>query len=275
MPEMDGLRAAQTNDAEAENGTNAELAAAAEDDVNEAQFSDDVGETTAQNAPSEQIDDGAVKKPQSLDQRSQNAQRRRDAGRWAKEIGEIKRQAKFEGIKEGLNGKNPYTDTPIVDDVDLQTYLTMREIEKSGGDPIMDFAKYSTEQRRQEIQRAADAEKTKDWYASDRKEFMKVHPELSEENMQELLEDPIFSAFAEKMVGKVPLNDIYESYNNIRGIFDGEAKDKADRMYAKKLSSPSSLGGTGEYAPAKTAANLTDAELEAAIERVKRGEKPY
>ena len=168
-----------------------------------------------------------------------------------------------------------FTDTPIEDDVDMQTYLTMREIEQSGGDPVMDFAKYSAQKRREEIKTAEAAEKSKDWYASDRKEFMKAHPELSEENMQELLEDPVFSAFAEKMVGKIPLNDIYESYNNIRGIFDGEVKEKADRMYAKKLSSPSSLGGTGEYAPAKTAANLTDAELEQAIERVKRGEKPY
>lgn len=274
MPDMDEERAAQTNDAETE-GTNAELAAAAEDDVNEAQFDDSESESTAQNTPSEQEVDGEVKKPQSLDQRSQNAQRRREAERRAKEIEEIKRQAKFEGIKEGLNGKNPYTDTPIVDDVDMQTYLTMREIEQSGGDPIMDFAKYSAQKRREEIKTAEAAEKTKDWYASDRKEFMKAHPELSEENMQELLEDPVFSAFAEKMVGKVSLNDIYESYNNIRGIFDGEAKEKADRMYAKKLSSPSSLGGTGEYTPAKTVASLTDAEFDKAIERAKRGEKPF
>ena len=93
--------------------------------------------------------------------------------------------------------------------------------------------------------------------------------------MNTLLSDPTFSAFAQKMVGKVSLNDIYESYNNIRGIFDGEAKQKAERMYAKKLSSPSSLGGSGEYTPKKSVADLTDAEMEVAIERAKRGERIF
>lgn len=258
-------RAAQTNAEDAKAAEAPATPAAVAEDVNDVQF-EDSGAAEPQKQPAES------RKEQSREQRAMHAQKRREAEQRARELEEVKRRAKMEGLKEGLGGKNPYTDSPIEDDIDLQTYLTMKEIEKSGGDPVMDYAKYSATKRREEAKAAAEKAKETNWYAADRAEFQKAHPEVTDEVLNELLQDETFSAFADKMVGKVPLKDIYESYNTIRGIFDGEAHDKAERMYAKKLSSPASLGEPGEFTPKKRVEDLTDAEMEDAIARAKRGE---
>lgn len=265
MPEEE-LKAAQTNAEGAETPETSPAPAAAAEDVNEAQFTDG----GAEDPPKQPAQ--PVKKEQSKEERALHAQKRREAEQRAKEIEEAKHQAKMEGLKEGLGGKNPYTDSPIEDEIDLQTYLTMKEIEKSGGDPVMDFAKYSAAKRREEAKAAAEKSKQKDWYAADREDFRKAHPEITDEVMEELLRDEAFSAFADKMVGKVPLKDIYDSYTTVRGIFDGEANSKAERMYAKKLSSPSSLNGDGNFTAKKRVEDLTDAEMEEAIEKAKRGQ---
>ena len=258
-------RAAQTNAEDAKAAEAPVTPAAVTEDVNDVQFEDN-------GAAEPQKQQAEPRKEQSKTERAMHAQKRREAEQRARELEEVKRQAKMEGLKEGLGGKNPYTDSPIEDDIDLQTYLTMKEIEKSGGDPVMDYAKFSASKRREEAKAAAEKTQQTNWYASDRADFKKAHPEITDEAMDELLQDETFSAFADKMVGKVPLKDIYESYNTIRGIFDGEAHDKAERMYAKKLSSPSSLGESGEFTPKKRVEDLTDAEMEDAIARAKRGE---
>ncbi len=259
------VRAAQTNaDGAQTPEAPAETAAAAED-VNDVRF-DDGGEAEPKKQPA------APRKEQSKTERAMHAQKRREAEQRAKELEDIKRQAKMEGLKEGLGGKNPYTDTPIEDDIDMQTYLTMKEIEKTGGDPVMDFARFSADKRREEAKAAAEKAKETDWYAADRAEFRKAHPEVTDEALNELLQNETFSAFADKMVGKVPLKDIYDSFNTMRGIFDGEANEKAERMYAKKLSSPASLGGTGEFIPKRRLEDISDAEFESMIEKAKRGE---
>ena len=255
--------AAQTNVEAKQTAETPAVVAATAENVNEAQFDDTAAESQEQ------------KKEQSKTERAMYAQRRREAEQRAKEIEQVKRQAKMEGLKEGLGGKNPYTDSPIVDDIDMQTYLTMKEIEESGGDPVMDFAKFSAEKRREQVKAEAEKEKQTNWYAADRAEFRKTHPEIDDAAMEELLHDEAFSAFADKMVGRIPLNDIYDSYNKIRGIFDGEANEKADRMYAKKISSPSSLGGAAEYSAKKRIEDLSDEEFEKAIEKAKRGELKY
>lgn len=259
------VRAAQTNAESAQAPEAPAETAAAAEDVNEVQFDGNGAEE-----PQKQTEE--PRKEQSKAERAMHAQKRREAEQRAKELEDVKRQAKMEGLKEGLGGKNPYTDTPIEDDIDMQTYLTMKEIEKSGGDPVMDFAKYSANKRREEAKAAAEKAKETDWYAADRAEFRKAHPEVTDDALNELLQDETFSAFADKMVGKVPLKDIYESFNTMRGIFDGEANEKAERMYAKKLSSPASLGGTGNFVPKRRIEDIPDAEFESMIEKAKRGE---
>ena len=259
------VRAAQTNAESAQAPEAPAETAAAAEDVNEVQFGGNGAEE-----PQKQTEE--PRKEQSKAERAMHAQKRREAEQRAKEIEEAKHQAKMEGLKEGLGGKNPYTDSPIEDEIDLQTYLTMKEIEKSGGDPVMDFAKYAAAKRREEAKAAAEKSRQKDWYAADREDFRKAHPEITDEVMEELLHDEAFSAFADKMVGKVPLKDIYDSYTTVRGIFDGEANSKAERMYAKKLSSPSSLNSDGNFTAKKRIEDLTDAEMEEAIEKAKRGQ---
>lgn len=241
-----------------------------EEEVNEAEFTDtetDGGEETATE------DAHPQKSVLSKEDRARYAQRRRE--KESRELEEIKRQAKFDGIKDALGGKNPYTGKDIVDDVDMQVYLNMREIENEGGDPVMDYAEHVAKKSRETAKAATESAQTGEWYAKDGKEFLKAHPELGESGMEELMQDKTFSAFAEKMVGKVSLNDIYDAYNTMRNAIDGEAKQKAQRMYAKKLSTPSSLGGSGDYKPKKSIADLTSEEMEDAIAKVKRGEKIF
>lgn len=269
MSEIDEKATAQTNVAEESAQTETAVSVG---DVNDAIFTDGDGESTTQ-PEAQNTGSDSEKSAQTREERARNAQKRRDAERKAKELEDIKRQAKNEGIKEMLNGKNPYTDEPIVDDVDFETYQTMREIEKNGGDPIMDYAKHISKKQKEKIAEEKASREKENWYEQDRKSFREAHPEITDDLMDELIHDETFSAFAEKMVGKVPLNDIYDSYSKIVNIFDVEAKQKAERMYAKKLSTPSSLGGVSEPSPKKDFADYTSAEMEEAIARVKRGEK--
>ena len=125
---------------------------------------------------------------------SENARRRREAERQA----ELKK-ARYDAIKEAVDGVNPFTNQPIEDDIDVEEYLAMKEIKKQGGDPLTDYSKYHKDKQKEEAKIAEQKLKDEEWIQNDYKDFKSKHPEV---NLEKLALDTAFMQFAEELVGK-------------------------------------------------------------------------
>lgn len=179
-------------------------------------------------------------KTQTKEQNSQNARRRREAERQA-ELKRATEEAREKAIIETLDGKNPYTGEDMTDSADIKEYLTMREIEKNGGDPLSDFAKYHKKQEKERAEQEK-AQKDKDaWIANDRADFIAKYPEV---NIDELINDEDFIEYSDGKVGEIPLARIYEGYAKFTAKYEKKAKQIATQRVANKKASPGSLSST-------------------------------
>lgn len=203
----------------------------------------DVTETSENQNDTEFTDtaDGQqTEKPQTREENSQNARRRREAERQA-ELKKTAEEAREKAIIETLGGKNPYTDEEMKDSADVKEYLTMREIEKNGGDPLSDFAKYH---KKQERERAEEEQKRKDkekWFIDDRADFVSKYPDV---DIEALIKDEDFAEYADGKVGEVPLSKIYEGYAKFTAKYEKKAKQIATQRVANQKASPGSLSST-------------------------------
>lgn len=165
------------------------------------------------------------KKPQTSKENAENARRRREQEQ-AQRIEAASRKARVDAIIDALDGKNPYTGEPMKDAHDVAVYETMKRIEKSGGDPVKDFARASAEDARKAEATRTQADADRKWYADDLEAFRKAYPDV---DAQELLADPDFGEFAAAQVqAKVPLAKIYGGYEKLRAKFQKEADQKAE-----------------------------------------------
>jgi hypothetical protein len=221
----------------------------AADSINDADFTD--GGT---DSPSTDTVDGKKtdEAKQTKEQNAANARRRREAEGKAQprrseetrfsasELEAAKQSARDAAIIEALGGKNPYTNEEMKDSTDVREFLTMRDIEKKGGDPLTDFAKHVKEKERQAEadaqKKAADAE----WYTKDYDAFVEKHPDV---DVAKLIADPVFQKYTEGRVGQLPLSTMYESFLEITGSLEKRAEDKAKQTLANKRSSPGALSG--------------------------------
>ena len=63
---------------------------------------------------------------------------------------------------ESFIGKlNPYTNTVINDETDIQVYENMYALDKQGKDPVADYASYVADKQRQELKEKEEQEKLK------------------------------------------------------------------------------------------------------------------
>lgn len=165
------------------------------------------------------------------------AERRRRAEREVA-ISEARKQA----ILEVTGGENPYTHEKITDERDIEEYLIMNKIAREGGDPLLDFAKASKQQAR-----AAETERRQEnFFAQDRADFVQAFPDV---DLEALIHDEGFAAYADGKVGKRPLSEIYRGYQKLIGGYQQKAEQKArgiaQRAMANKAASPGSLKGSG------------------------------
>lgn len=179
-------------------------------------------------------------KAQTKEQNSENARRRREAEHKAA-IEKAKSEARMQAIIEALDGKNPYTGEEIKDQTDVDEYLTMKEIERSGGEPLADYSKFQKKKLREEEAKRAEEDKQAEWYRADREEFTTKHPET---DLNALVKDKSFQAFAEGKVGRVPLSQIYEGFLEFTAQYEKKANKKAAQLVANKNASPGSLSST-------------------------------
>ena len=160
----------------------------------------------AEDGKTEEGDKPEGKKPQTSKENAENARRRREQEQ-AQRIEAASRKARVDAIIDALDGKNPYTGEPMKDAHDVAVYETMKRIEKSGGDPVKDFARVSADDARKAEATRTQADEDRKWYADDLAAFRKAYPDV---DAQELLSDPDFGEFAEAQVkAKVPLAKIY------------------------------------------------------------------
>lgn len=206
-----------------------------ENTENEVEFTDSDEEASK---TSEASAEGAKQKEESKNKtneqnNSENARRRREAER-QREIKAAREQA----VIEALGGKNPYTNEEMKDSADVEEYLLMKEIEKSGGDPLSDFSKYHKSREREKAEKAAKEEQEKEWYKNDREEFVSKYPDV---NLENLVQDKQFQLFAGGKVGRLPLSKIYESFIEIVGEYEKKAKQQAKQLLANSKSTPGAL----------------------------------
>lgn len=180
-------------------------------------------------------------KPLTKEQNSENARRRREAER-QREIQAAREQA----IIETLGGKNPYTNEEMKDSADVQEYLTMKEIESQGGDPLADFSKFHKAKEKEKIAQQTKEQEEEDWYRKDYADFVTKHPGV---DINALIQDKQFQTFAGGKVGTLPLSEIYEGYAELIAEFEKKSKQKAAQILANKKASPGALSspnGNGE-----------------------------
>lgn len=202
-------------------------------------------------------------------QDSLQAQKRRE--REAREAAirkQIEEDAYRKGIIDAVGKENPYTGEAIIDKSDVEEYLTMRELEKAGKDPIADYHKALREKRKAQ----ADAEKQEETRVKEVSEFVESFPDV---NLTELLSDPAFGKFAGKRVQHESLTNVYRDYlsfmGEVKADTEKKAQVKARQAAAKAKSTPGSLTGNGGSSPKKSYDDMSDEEFEREIAKAKAG----
>lgn len=235
---QDELKTAETNEEEiiSSEGGNADTdQQTATEQENDVEFSD-TAEEGKEPTPQKKEEKTLTK-----EQNSENARRRREAER-QKEIQAAREQA----IIETLGGKNPYTNEEMKDSADVQEYLTMREIESKGGDPLADFSKFHKAREKERIAKQTKEQEEAEWYRNDYADFVSKHPDV---DMNTLVKDKQFQTFASGKVGTLPLSEIYEGYAELIAEFEKKSKQKAAQILANQKASPGALSspnGNGE-----------------------------
>ncbi len=164
---------------------------------------------------------------------SENARRRREMERQR----EIK-QAREKAIIETLSGKNPYNNEDMKDSADVEEYLTMKEIEAKGGDPLADYSKYHKAKEKEKIAKESQDEQNAEWYAKDKNAFTNKYPDVK---LDSLVQDKQFQLFASGKVGKLPMTEIYEGFVSLVSSYEKKSKQIAKQLVANSKSTPGSL----------------------------------
>lgn len=238
--------------------------------------------TEDQNKSNEKKADETTADTKKADEEKERiAQSKKDNERFAKErrereakekaLKEVEHKAYVKGLLESVDNKNPFTNEAIVDEHDIQEYLTMREMDKKGLDPIADYHKFTKQQAKEKQTQENQVMNKRDenWYLKDREEFEAKHPDTSLEKLQE---DSRFVKFAKAKVGVQPLNEIYEDYTSLLEEFDAETDKKIRKAVAKAMSTPGSASATeppkDEFFTLDQIKKMTQAEVDANFDKV-------
>lgn len=263
-------QSAQTTDAEVDKtlDTGASDIADTSNEVEFTDFSENYTEANQDNQNNDELDvkDKTNKEVNNRPQKT-NADYARER-RKAEHEAAIKK-ARNDAIIEALNGENPYTHEKMEDDADVQEYLTMKEIEKQGLDPIADYHKHLKAKVKEQEKASQVKTNQEEWVQKDKVDFASKHPGV---NLAELIEDDLFRTFALGKVGKMSMDKIYTDYQTFVTKSEERAKDRAAQLLANSAATPGKL--TNQSPPQATSiADMSKAEFERLKERVKGGEK--
>lgn len=262
----------QTTEAEVETTTQADVSGASENSdtskeqvqagnetVNDVEFTD-----TDKDMEGQPETKPAESKPQQ--DNSANARRRRETEHKA----ELK-HVRLEGIKTALDGINPYTQEKLETDLDVEQYLEMKEIEKNGGDPVKDYAKFVNNKRKEE-QKVIDEKAKNDEFA--RSDYADFHSKYPDVNIEELFKDDNFRAYAEERVFKEPMANIYGGYRKLIDSIVKKEKETVARQIASSKATPGSLGGNeappSEFFTKEEVKKMTPEEVHIHFDKIRK-----
>lgn len=236
-------------------------AESANDSLNESAFED---APTGDGDKGDRTEDGARAK-QTAEQNRENARRRREAEKEA-----LIRRTREQSIIEALDGRNPYTGEEMKDSLDVEEYLAMKEISKNGGDPVADYPKYRKNRERDAAKTKEARAKQEEWYKNDREAFVTKHPNV---NLDELINDRRFRAFARGKTGEVPMSEIYEEFVELVGEYEENATRMAAQMLANQKASPGALstthGAESDYFTPEQVKKMSPTEVKANYEKIR------
>ena len=242
------------------------------DSSNDAVFTDTTEDNNSDNSGDKGTDkntdaDKSADKQSSDKQQKTNADYARERRKAEQE--KALKQERYKTIIEVLNGENPYTHEKLEDDADVEEYLNMKEIEKSGKDPVADYSKYLKTKAKEQAKQDEVERGQKEWIANDRKDFVSKHPDV---DLNDLLADELFVTFATGKVGKISMDKIYADYNAFLTKSEERARDRAAQVLANSAASPGKLSNQSQPPP-KRVSEMSKGEIENLVERAKRGEK--
>ena len=236
-------------------------------DVNDAAFTDTAkGDEGTPSGADGKDGKGSGKKPQSRDTNAEYARKRREAER-QRELTDTRNKA----IIDALDGKNPYTGGEMKDAEDVAEFLTMREIEKKGGDPVSDYAGHVKEQNRAQREKERTEAEQKQWYENDRAAFIAKYPDA---DLNTLIADEAFADYSRGKVGEMPLSEIYEGYLKMTARIEENAKRTAAPMVANGKASPGALTGAAQveadFFTRDQVKAMTPAQIDANYDKIRK-----
>lgn len=234
--------------------TEDEVETVTEDDGNDdVEFTDGADESTEKNETPKAKENS---KSESTKERNRKAyetrQRRKEEA--------LKKQAYLDGVKKATKGVNPYTNTPIEDDFDLEEYEIMRELDEDGRDPLADYSQ-AVKERNKKAQQEQKAKQDRESAERERldSEMEAFINKYGDDVAKNLLEDKRWEKFSNKLYGKVDVSTIYEMYLDIAAETESQATQLADEKEALRRSSTGRIG-KNEVMP-KTINQMSDEEF--------------
>lgn len=175
-------------------------------------------------------------------------------------------EAYQKGRMESFLGKiNPYTQTVIKDETDIQVYENMYALEQQGKDPIADYASYIADRQREELKVKKEQEKLQKEAENDIAEFTKKYPNV---NLSGLLEDEVFKDYIEGK--RKPLITLYENYKKMENNFRNKGVEVAKQTIANAQATPGSLSSGSDVQTDYQ--SMSSVEFEKMIQKAKDGE---
>lgn len=209
-----------------------------------------------------------------LEKRSKYAQKRREKEEREKEIERVRQEAYNKALIDSVDGVNPYTGEKIEDQHDVDEYLTMREMDKKGLDPIADYHKYLKDKAREERNKTNfNAQKlTQEQLIEDAKLFRTTYPNVK---ISDLQSDSRFLKFSDGKLETQPLTKVYGDYLEFVKEFDAEVDKRARRLAAKAKSSPgaqetSATTAESEYFTLEQIKKMSQKEVSQNFEKVEK-----
>lgn len=219
-------------------------------------------EFTEENSLEEETNEEVKQKPQKT-----NADYARERRKQEQEA--LIKKTRYDAIIEALNGVNPYTKEKMEDSQDVEEYLNMKQIEKSGKDPVWDYSKFLKEKAKEQQKYDLEKQEEQKWVENDRKNFKEKYPDV---NLNELVSDDMFRTFANGKVGKMSMEKIYSDYQTFVTLSEERAKNRTAQLLANNASTPGKLSNE-TTSPKMNYNEMSSAEFEKIVERVKRGER--
>ena len=213
----------------------------------ETETTEEVEEVTEQEDIQTEEPKEEVQEKQSKEENSKYANARRKAEEEAqKKIEQARKEAYEKGLEQGkiqsyIGKQNPYTGQDIKDDYDVQEYLEMFELDSKGKDPISGYSELQKDKARKEAEekiKAEEKEKQDNWYKDDTKDFVEKY---SVEKLQELTKNADFNLFAEGKIGRVPLAQIYDSYQKLINKYEQKSVETAKQIVANNTTTPGAI----------------------------------